>query len=232
MSISPTARTALSSAALLGGGLLVLDQRPKLAGVLIGLLAYKPQLGVLIPLVLIATGRWTVIAAAAATVLITCAATLRSSACRPWLAFAESLTFVRVVVLEGGDIGWQKIQSLFTAVMMWGGKVEIAYTAQIALALGVATSLVWLWRRPVAYELKAAGLACASLLATPYVLDYDLVVLAVAIAFFVRYGLERGSAITRSACWRSFGQPHWSPATLPAPSVCRSGSPPCSRSTR
>ena len=124
--------------------------------------------------------------------LITCAATLAVFGPQAWLAFGESLTFVRVVVLEGGDIGWQKIQSLFTAVMMWGGKVEIAYTAQIALALGVATSLVWLWRRPAAYELKAAGLACASLLATPYVLDYDLVVLAVAIAFFVRYGLEHG----------------------------------------
>ena len=72
------------SAALLGGSLLILDQRPKLAGVLIGLLAYKPQFGVLIPLVLIATGRWTVIAAAAATVLITCAAISdgrRSRAC-------------------------------------------------------------------------------------------------------------------------------------------------------
>ena len=31
-----------------------------------------------------------------------------------------------------------------------------------------------------------------SLLATPYVLDYDLVVLAVAIAFFARHGLSRG----------------------------------------
>ena len=43
-----------------------------------------------------------------------------------------------------------------------------------------------------AFELKAAAQALGSLLATPYVLDYDLVVLAVAIAFFVRYGLEHG----------------------------------------
>ncbi len=180
------------TAALLGGSLVVLDRRPMLAGVLIGLLAYKPQFGLLIPLVLLATGRWTVIAAAAATVLATCAATLAWFGPQVWLAFADSLTFIRVVVLEGGDIGWEKIQSLFAAVLMWGGKVEIAYAAQIALALAVATSLVWLWRRPAGYELKAAGLACACLLATPYVLDYDLVVLAVAIAFFARYGLEHG----------------------------------------
>ena len=40
--------------------------------------------------------------------------------------------------------------------------------------------------------MKAAALAVASLLATPYVLDYDLVVLAIAIAFFARHGFNHG----------------------------------------
>jgi hypothetical protein len=52
--------------------------------------------------------------------------------------------------------------------------------------------MAWLWHSDAAFELKAAALATGSLLATPYVLDYDLVVLAVAIAFFARYGLKRG----------------------------------------
>src|SRR5262249_24839927 len=34
--------------------------------------------------------------------------------------------------------------------------------------------------------------ACGCLLATPYILDYDLVVLAVSIAFFTRHALARG----------------------------------------
>jgi alpha-1,2-mannosyltransferase len=38
--------------------------------------------------------------------------------------------------------------------------------------------------------LKAGALASASLLATPYIMDNDLVVLA--IAFFARHGLKRG----------------------------------------
>ena len=46
------------TAALLGGALLLLDRRPWLAGVLIGLLAYKPQFGVLIPIALLAGRRW------------------------------------------------------------------------------------------------------------------------------------------------------------------------------
>ncbi|HTO64538.1 MAG TPA: DUF2029 domain-containing protein, partial [Bradyrhizobium sp.] len=63
---------------------------------------------------------------------------------------------------------------------------------QMALGIGLATTLAWLWHRASAFELKAAGLVVASLLATPYVLDYDLVALAVAIAFLVRHGLICG----------------------------------------
>jgi hypothetical protein len=77
---------------------------------------------------------------------------------------------------------------------MWGGGIEAAYAAQGALALSLAISIVWLWRSQAAFELKAAALAIASLLATPYMLDYDMVVLAIAIAFLVRHGLKRGFA--------------------------------------
>ena len=55
--------------ALLGGALLLIERRPWLAGVLIGLLAYKPQFGVLIPVALVAGARWPTIAAAGATVV-------------------------------------------------------------------------------------------------------------------------------------------------------------------
>jgi alpha-1,2-mannosyltransferase len=180
------------TAALLGGGLLLLDKRPAVAGVLIGLLAYKPQFGLLIPLVLVATARWRVIAAATATVLAGCALTYALFGPEVWLGFVRSTTYTRTVVIEAGETGWPKIQSLFSAVRMWGGGVETAYAAQGALALVVAASLVWLWRSPAAQDLKAAALSCACLLTTPYMLDYDLVVLAVAVAFFVRFGLARG----------------------------------------
>ena len=56
----------------------------------------------------------------------------------------------------------------------------------------LAATLAWLWHSDAAFELKASALASGSLLATPYVLDYDLVVLAVAIAFFARHGLRHG----------------------------------------
>src|SRR6185436_11492446 len=58
------------TAALMTGALLSLDRRPIIAGILFGLLAYKPQFGLLIPFVLAASSRWRTFAAAAATVCI------------------------------------------------------------------------------------------------------------------------------------------------------------------
>ncbi len=180
------------TAALLGGFLTLLDRRPVLAGVLLGLLSYKPQFGILIPLALLVTGRWTAILSAITTVAALIVVSTLFFGMDVWHAFAGSAAFTRTVVLEAGGTGWEKIQSLFSAVRMWGGGTDAAYAAQAALALSLAASIVWLWRSQAAFELKAAALAIASLLATPYVLDYDLVVLAVAIAFLVRHGLTRG----------------------------------------
>jgi alpha-1,2-mannosyltransferase len=78
-----------------------------------------------------------------------------------------------------------------------GPTSPLSMPLQSALPLLHATSLAWLWHSDAAFELKAVALATGSLLATPYVLDvldYDIVVLAVAIAFFARHGLQSGFA--------------------------------------
>jgi hypothetical protein len=177
---------------LLGGALYWLDRRPQLAGLLIGLLAYKPQFGVLIPLALVMGGKWRTIAAACITVAAMFAASLLTLGSGIWHAFADSTHFSETVLLEQGAVGWEKLQSIFAAARMWGAGADTAYAAQGALFLMLAATLAWLWRSDAAFELKAAALATACLLATPYVLDYDLVVLAIAIAFFIRDGLKRG----------------------------------------
>ncbi len=180
------------TAALLGAALHWLDRRPWLAGLLIGCLAYKPQFGVLIPIALLAGQRWSTIGAAILTVAALVALSFAALGGNVWHAFADSLNFTQTVVLEQGDTGWEKIQSIFSAVRNWGGSLATAYAAQGALALLLAASLARLWHSEAAFELKAAALAAGSLLATPYVLDYDLVVLAVAIVFLARHGLKHG----------------------------------------
>jgi hypothetical protein len=160
--------------------------------VLIGLLVYKPQFGALIPLALVMGGKWRTIAAACITVAAMFAASLLTLGSGIWQSFAASTHWSEAVLLEQGAVGWEKLQSIFAAVRMWGAGSHTAYATQGALFLMLAATLAWLWRSDAAFELKAAALATACLLATPYVLDYDLVVLAIAIAFFTRDGLKRG----------------------------------------
>src|SRR5436190_1699137 len=181
------------TAALLGGALLVLDRRPLLAGALLGCLAYKPQFGLLVPLVLAATGRWRAIAAAAATVLAIAGIIWALFGTDVSVAFWHSLPMTQRVILEGAP-GFYKIQSVYAALRLLGVPGAAANAAQMLTTLGVAITLVALWRSAAAFELKAAGLLIGSVLATPYVLDYDLVVLAPAIAFLTVHGLRQGFA--------------------------------------
>jgi len=182
------------TAALLGTALVILDRRPIVAGILFGLIAYKPQFGVMIPLVLIATGRWRTFVAAAATVAALGVATLLAFGPEVWRAFFASAHLTREVVLEQGGTGWHKIQSVFSVVRMWGGGVPLAYAAQGIITAMLAAALVWLWRGTASYPIKTAALCIAAILATPYSLDYDFVVLAPAIAFLCADGMTRGFA--------------------------------------
>lgn len=180
------------TAALIGFALIQLDRRPVLAGVLFGLLAYKPQFGLMIPLVLVSTGRWRTVFAAAVTVAALMLAATLVFGIDTWHAFFRFAEYTRVIVLETGETGWHKIQSVFSWARMWGASVPLAYAVQGAVTLAVAATLIWLWRSSASFALKAAALCLAAILATPYSLDYDLMVLAPAIAFLTLDGLSRG----------------------------------------
>ena len=180
------------TAALLGTALVQLDRRPVIAGILFGLLAYKPQYGLMIPVVLAVSGRWRAFLAAAAAVLLLGVATTVAFGPHVWQAFLDSTRFTRVVALEHGDTGWYKIQSVFAWARMWGATLPLAYGLQAATIVGLVASLVRLWRSAAPYPLKAAALCLAAMLATPYTFDYDMMVLAPGIALIAIDGLARG----------------------------------------
>jgi alpha-1,2-mannosyltransferase len=185
-------QNGLLTAALLGGGLVTLERRPLLAGLLFGLLVYKPQYGLMIPLVLAVSGRWKCFAAAAVTLGALALATTLALGVEVWRAFLASTEFTRTVVLEQGSTGWYKIQSVFAWARMWGAPVPLAYVMQGAAIIAIGAALIWLWRSAASYPLKAAGLCLSTILATPYSFDYDMMVLAPAIAFVAADGFARG----------------------------------------
>ncbi len=177
--------------ALFGGALLLLRRRPWRSGLLLGLLTVKPHLGVLIPLALALERRWRAIAAAAATLALLCVAALVLLGPETWRAFADSLALSRRLTSED-MIGWHKIQSALAAARVLGGGAEAAFAAQAAaVALGAAAVLATWWRAR-APAMRDAALVAAAVLATPYVLDYDLVLLALPIAWMAGEGLRTG----------------------------------------
>jgi hypothetical protein len=104
-----------------------------------------------------------------------------------WWAFAASTETSRKLLLEQGDVGFEKLQSAFAAIRLWGGGVSLAYLVQSAASLAAIGGVAWIWRSSRDRELKAA-----LLLASPHTLDYDLTMLGPAIAFVVPASIANG----------------------------------------
>jgi alpha-1,2-mannosyltransferase len=180
------------TAGLFGAALLALPTRPVISGVLFGLLAYKPQFALIVPIALLAAGQWRTVVAAGITVMALVAVTSLAFGADLWLAFATSTETSRKLLLENGDVGFEKLQSVFAAVRLWGGGIPLAYAVQGVASAAAVCGTAWIWRSSGDRDLKAALLIIATLLASPHVLDYDLTMLAPAIAFTVSAGIAGG----------------------------------------
>jgi hypothetical protein len=109
-----------------------------------------------------------------------------------WQAFFANIGHTSHVFLSEGQADLSKLQTAFGLTRTLGGNEALAWTVQIALALAAASVIAVLWRGRVADEIKCAALGIASMLATPYLYTYDLVILAVPLAFLIRLGGKRG----------------------------------------
>lgn len=187
------------TAALMGGGLLLLPARPVIAGILLGALAYKPHLGLLLPVALAAAGQWRAFAAAAATVTAAALAALVLFGIEPWWAFIDNIgRFGTEIATERFSVT-NKLQSAYGFLATAGLPKGLAMAVQLGLAAGLVAMTALVWRSAAPFALKAAWLVAASVLISPYVYVYDLTLLAIAQAFLLRHwlavGLDKREAI-------------------------------------
>jgi arabinofuranan 3-O-arabinosyltransferase len=180
------------TAALIGGTIYLIPVRPVLAGIFLGLLTYKPQYGLLFPVVLIAAGHWRVFVSAAVTAVAVAVASWLAFGIESWLAFFHWMPKFSQAFLTEGKATWWKLQSIFSLVRYFGGSEPLGWAFQWVLTASVVVVLALMWRSRVPYTLKAAALAAGTLLTTPYLFMYDMMVLAIAIAFLIRIGLKNG----------------------------------------
>ena len=180
------------TAALIGGTLYLMPTRPVLSGICLGLLSYKPQYGLLFPLVLIAASQWTVFFTAAAVTVAMAVASWLAFGAESWQGFFHWLPVFSQAFLTEGKAPWWKMQSLFAQVRYFGGTEQLAWMFHWILSAAVAVVLMVMWRSRIRYSLKAAALATGTALVTPYLFMYDMMVLAIPVAFLIRIGLKTG----------------------------------------
>src|SRR6202051_5066168 len=185
-------QTGFLTAALIGGTLYLMPARPVLSGICLGLLSYKPQYGLLFPIVLIAASQWTVFFTAGVVAVAMALVSWLAFGTESWQAFFHWMPMFSQAFLTEGKATWWKLQSLFSMVRYLGGTEQLAWAFQWVLTASVAVVLVLMWRSRVSYSLKAAALAVGTLLTTPYLFMYDMMVLAIPVAFLVRIGLREG----------------------------------------
>jgi alpha-1,2-mannosyltransferase len=175
-------------------GLLQLPTRPVLAGILFGVLTCKPHLGLLLPVALVAGGHWRALAASVVTAVAFAAISIILFGAGVWTDFLASTAATRSMLESGLNLGdYYKMQSVFAAARLLGSSALVAYILQAFFALGAAAIVLWSWRRNKGDpDMKNAVLMAATPLSTAFIFDYDLMLLAPAIAWLARKGITDG----------------------------------------
>lgn len=189
-------QSALFTAAMLITIFAWLDRRPVAAGVLIGLLTLKPQLGLLFPVMLIAAGRWRVFAAAAAMALALAALTAVLFGPEVWIAFLKVGMPAQNFVLVDPTLALEPFcPTVFMNLRGIGASFAVAMTVQLGVSALAAVAVVWAFgfrRNADPHLLMALFLAC-SICVTPYMLAYDTLALCFAALILLDAGKLDGA---------------------------------------
>ncbi len=175
-------QNGLLSTALLGGGLVLLPRSPYLAGALLGILCFKPNLALLVPVALLAGRCWQALGAflAAAAFL-----TLASGLVLGWELWAAFLGILShpMEALTSGAAALEQMPTVFSMVRLAGGSAAAAHGAQVIVALGALGVTAWAWAKATPWVIRASILVLGTLLFTPYASQYELARLALPLAW-------------------------------------------------
>jgi hypothetical protein len=176
-------QSSLITAAMLITIFVWLDPRPVAAGILIGLLTLKPHLGILFPVMLIASGRWRVFASATITALALAAATALVFGPHVWIDFiAKGLPTNNLVLADPERIATPFYPTIFMNLRGIDLPYNVAMAIQLFVSAFAVAAVFWTFRTRRDADplwLMALFLAC-SVCAVPYLLSYDTLALTFA----------------------------------------------------
>jgi hypothetical protein len=131
------------TAAVFAGGIRLAADSPLAGGVLLGLLSYKPQLGLLVPVALVAARLWRTLAVAAATAILLVVITTALFGLAIWPGWAAAVpAYSRQFAAEGGHLV-HLMPTVFAALSQFGAPPALARWGQWG-ATALAAGCVWL----------------------------------------------------------------------------------------
>ncbi len=177
------------SAALMTGFLVMMDRKPWVSGVFLGLLTYKPHLGAVIPLLLIVMRRWDIILPATATAVAFAGLSMVVLGPAVWVDFLWSVFAVADNFMTP-DGALPAMQTVYATAAMAMGKVP-AGVLHAAVLLAAMLAAIRVLRAGPDAGARAAAIIAVSLLAPPYGFQHDGVMLAVAGAYLIGTPADR-----------------------------------------
>lgn len=162
------------TAALMIAALALRARNPLLAGILLGVLTCKPQLGFLLPILLIAEGRWRVIAAAAVTTAALLSISVVAFGTESWIGYVTLVAPYQTEIMNtlGGDFPFM-MGSAFGSVRSFGLTADTALVLHLPFAIaGAALFALSLWKLTDLHA-RAFATLLATFLITPYSVAYD-----------------------------------------------------------
>jgi hypothetical protein len=186
------AHNGFLTAGLFGLALAFMERRPWSSGLFLGLLTYKPQFGILFPLALLASRNWRAFIGASVASIAFAGAAAVAFGFELWPLFLLGATEMASRLTEHHSLSDIIFPTIFGILRHFDVGIQTAWAVQGVVSAAAAFAICVLWSRPIPHALKAAAIAVASLVVTPYALTYDFCILSIAVAFLVKDGLGRG----------------------------------------
>jgi hypothetical protein len=199
-----------------------LDRRPILAGILVGLLTLKPQVGLLLPVMLLASARWRTLGAASVTALLLAAMTTALYGSDIWSVYWHvGIPAQNQVLRDTSIFATHLMPTVFMNAHLAGASYSVSMLLQVIISALAAATVFWAFRYcrnsdPV--KLQALFFACATA-ATPYLMGYDTLPLTfAAVALIARTDLDgKGRRLAQLAYWLLFIQIAFAALHIPGP---------------
>ncbi|CCE03110.1 conserved membrane hypothetical protein [Bradyrhizobium sp. STM 3809] len=189
-----TGQNGFLSAALMIGGLRLLSRHPVIAGSLLGLLAYKPQFVLLMPVVLLASRSWRAILAAVGTTVLVALITSVLIDNAIWLQWIARFPSYQVLLAANQASLDHMMPTVMAGVHAIHAPPALGYAVQLALSCAVAV-VIWRASRRGIDARVIALVAIGSIIATPYAMIYDMPMVAAGLALHWKSRTDAGESI-------------------------------------